>query len=68
MKGKEKTTKEILHEDLASRERMPLYNPEALTAIRRKFEKWMDATVRENDRKNWMKTPRTVRRYLTMKK
>jgi methylmalonyl-CoA mutase N-terminal domain/subunit len=60
MKGKEKTTKEILHEDLASRERMPLYNPEALTAIRRKFEKWMDATVRENDRKNWMKTPRTV--------
>ena len=60
MKGKEKTTKEILNEKLPGRKRVPLYNPEVLTIIQRQFKKWMDSTVRENDRKNWMKTPRTV--------
>ena len=60
MEGKERTTKEILHEESAGRGRMPLYNPEALKAIRRKFEEWMTSSVRENDQKNWMKTPRTV--------
>ena len=60
MNGKEKTTREILNEKFSGRKRVPLYNQEALTAIRRKFEEWMTSSVRENDQKNWMKTPRTV--------
>ena len=60
MKGKEKTTKEILHEKISHRKRIPLYKPEALTAIRRQFEEWMNSTVHKKDRENWMKIPRTV--------
>ena len=55
-----KTTKDILHEKLSSRKRMPLYNPEALQTLRQRFEHWMNSTVREKDREHWMKTPRTV--------
>ena len=55
-----KTTKEVLNEKLPERKRVPLYNPEVLTMIQRQFERWIDSTVRENDRQNWMKTPRTV--------
>ena len=50
MNKKEKTTKEILHEKSSGRKRVPLYNPEALTRIRRQFEQWMHSTVREKDR------------------
>jgi len=60
MNKKDKTTKEILHEKSSGRKRVPLYNPEALTRIRRQFEQWMHSTVREKDRENWMKTPHTV--------
>ena len=60
MNTREKTTKEVLHEKLSHRKRVPLYNPEALTAIRRQFEQWMNSTVHKKDRENWMKTPRTV--------
>ncbi|TET90057.1 MAG: methylmalonyl-CoA mutase [Desulfobacteraceae bacterium] len=60
MNKKEKTTKEILHEKSSGRKRVPLYNSEALTRIQRQFEQWMHSTVREKDRENWMKTPRTV--------
>jgi methylmalonyl-CoA mutase N-terminal domain/subunit len=60
MKGKERTTKEILHEKLSHRKRVPLYNPKALTAIRRQFEEWMNSTVHKKDRESWMKIPRTV--------
>jgi len=55
-----KTTKDILHEKLSGRKRMPLYNPEALQTLRQRFEHWMNSTVREKDREHWMKTPRTV--------
>jgi methylmalonyl-CoA mutase N-terminal domain/subunit len=57
---KKKTTKDILHEKLSGRKRLPLYNPEALETLRVNFEKWMNSVVREQDRENWMKTPRTV--------
>ncbi len=57
---KKKTTKDILHEKLSGRKRMPLYNPEALQTLRQRFEHWMNSTVREKDREHWMKTPRTV--------
>jgi len=60
MKEKGKTTKEILAEKIATGERIPLYNPVALENIRRQFDGWMLSTVREKDRENWLKTPRTV--------
>jgi len=60
MKEKEKTTKEILAEEIATGERIPLYSPAALENIRRLSDGWMLSTVREKDRENWLKTPRTV--------
>lgn len=60
MKEKERTTKEILHGKISCRKRVPLYSPEALTTLRHQFEQWMNSTVHETDRENWMKTPRTV--------
>lgn len=60
MKEKEKTTREILTEKLAARDRTPLYNPIALESMRRQFDSWIRSTVREKDRQNWLKTPRTV--------
>jgi methylmalonyl-CoA mutase N-terminal domain/subunit len=60
MHEKEKTTKEILGERLPRSERVPLYNPEALTILRDQFEHWMNTLVRERDREKWMKTPHTV--------
>lgn len=60
MKEKEKTTKEILAEKLATRKRTPLYNPIALEIMHRKFDSWIRSTVCEKDRQNWLKTPSTV--------
>ncbi len=60
MNEREKTTKQILQEELSGKKRVPLYNPEALTALRQQFEQWRNSTVRKKDRENWMKTPRTV--------
>ncbi|MEW6335453.1 MAG: methylmalonyl-CoA mutase family protein [Thermodesulfobacteriota bacterium] len=60
MKQRERTTKEILAEKTAAQERTPLYNPAALDLIRRRFDAWMQSTVREADRRQWLKTPRTV--------
>jgi methylmalonyl-CoA mutase N-terminal domain/subunit len=60
MKKKEKTTREILREKLSRRKRTPLYNPDALKTMRQQFEQWINTIVRETDRENWMKTPRTV--------
>jgi len=56
----EKTTREILAEKMAAEERTPLYNPAALEGLRRRFDAWMGSTVREQDRREWLKTPRTV--------
>jgi len=56
----EKTTKEILAEKMAAKERTPLYNPAALEIMRKQFDDWMLSTVREKDRREWLKTPRTV--------
>jgi len=55
-----KTTKQVLHEKLSGQPRTPLYSPQALDAIRRRVDQWMHAVVRETDRDNWRKTPRTV--------
>lgn len=60
MKKKEKTTREILGDKLSRRKRTPLYNPDALKTMRQQFEQWINTIVRETDRENWMKTPRTV--------
>ena len=56
----EKTTREILAEKMAAEERTPLYNPAAIETMRRRFDAWMRSTVREHDRREWLKTPRTV--------
>ncbi|MBU2227497.1 MAG: methylmalonyl-CoA mutase [Proteobacteria bacterium] len=45
---------------MAAEERTPLYNPAALEGLRRRFDDWMRSTVREKDRREWLKTPRTV--------
>ena len=60
MKENEKTTKEILAEKTAAGERTPLYNPAALEIMRKRFDDWRESTVREKDRREWLKTPRTV--------
>ncbi|MFQ6121653.1 MAG: methylmalonyl-CoA mutase [Dehalococcoidales bacterium] len=56
----EKTTKEILQERLAPKERTPLYNPEVLKKIERELERWKNTEVSEQDRKNWKVTPHTI--------
>ena len=58
--AEKKTTKEILQVKLADRKRTLLYNPNVLKKLRRKFDRWMDATVTEEDRKNWHVTPHTI--------
>jgi methylmalonyl-CoA mutase N-terminal domain/subunit len=60
VKEEEKTTREILEEKLSERERVPLYNPLALRELRRAFDEWLTSTVRDQDRRNWEKAPRTV--------
>ena len=60
MAEKSKTTKEILAERFPERPRTPLYHPDALAKLRREFERWMQSTVREEDRENWHVTPQTV--------
>lgn len=39
---------------------MPLYNPEALSIIKKRFDDWMKSTVRDADRVAWKKTPCTT--------
>ncbi len=59
MKG-DKTTKQILKESLPSKEHTPLYNAEAIKKIQADFERWKNTVVRDQDRKNWTSTPRTI--------
>ncbi len=56
----EKTTKEILKEKAVPKERIPLYNPEALKKIEKEFNRWKNSVVREQDRENWEVTPHTI--------
>jgi len=56
----EKTTKEILEENLVKKEHTPLYNPEALKKIQGEFGRWKNTVVREKDRDNWEVTPHTI--------
>jgi methylmalonyl-CoA mutase N-terminal domain/subunit len=60
MVEKIKTTKEIIHEKLTGRTRMPLYNNEALVKLHQKFTDWMNHIVHEEDRRNWQVTPHTI--------
>jgi len=60
MPPKKRTTKEILKSKAKESNRTPLYNPGALEKLRQSFEQWRNITVREEDRKNWFATPRTV--------
>jgi len=56
----EKTTKEILKQKMAPRERIPLYNRQALKKIREEFDRWKNTVVSEQDRRNWEVTPQTI--------
>ncbi len=56
----EKTTKEILKEEMAPRGRIPLYNPEAMKKMEKEFDRWRNTVVREQDRENWEVTPHTI--------
>lgn len=56
----ERTVKEILADKSAAGGRTPLYSPAALESIRGRLDSWMHSTVPEKDRRNWLKTPRTV--------
>ncbi|HEX75337.1 MAG TPA: methylmalonyl-CoA mutase [Dehalococcoidia bacterium] len=60
MAERTKTTKEILEEKLAGRERIPLYSPKALDKLRQEFDQWKNTVVREEDQKNWQVTPHTI--------
>jgi len=60
MSEKMRTTKEILRTQLAEKKPTLLYNPDALEKLRQSFEHWRNTTVREEDRKNWSATPRTI--------
>ena len=60
MKKKMKSTKEMLNQKMSERARTPLYNPEALTELKKQSEDWMTNVVRETDRENWSTTRRTV--------
>ncbi|MGQ9647213.1 MAG: acyl-CoA mutase large subunit family protein [Thermodesulfobacteriota bacterium] len=57
---KKKPTKETLEAKSVRRKRNPLYHPAALEMLRQEFELWRNASVREEDRKNWLVTPHTV--------
>jgi len=57
---KKKTTREILKAKSVRRKRAPVYHPEVLKKLRREFESWKNVAVREEDRKHWFVTPRTV--------
>jgi len=56
----EKTTKEILKQKMAPRERIPLYNRQALEKMREEFDRWKNTVVSEQDRRNWEVTPQTI--------
>lgn len=56
----EKTTKEILSEKMTQKEHICLYNPEALKRISLDFQKWQEAVLDEQARRNWRVTPRTI--------
>lgn len=58
--GKEKTTKDILQEKLATKKHRPLYNSAALKAIEKELDRWKNTVVREKDRENWTVTPHTI--------
>jgi len=60
MPPKKGTTKEILESNSSETNRTPLYNSEALEKLRHSFEQWRNTIVREEDRKNWYATPRTI--------
>ena len=56
----DRTTKEILKEKLAPKERTLLYNPEALKKMQEEFNRWKNTVVPEKDRENWEVTPYTI--------
>lgn len=56
----DRTTKEILEQNMEGTERVPLYNPSAIEDIERRLDQWMNAVVKASDRESWEKIPRTV--------
>jgi methylmalonyl-CoA mutase, N-terminal domain len=55
-----RTTKEILEEKLRERNRIPLYNQEALQKITHDFEKWKNKSLNDQDNHSWRMTPHTI--------
>jgi methylmalonyl-CoA mutase N-terminal domain/subunit len=60
MVEKHKMTKDILQERSATERRMPLYNPQVIDGLRKKFERWQSSKFSENEKKNWKVIPRTI--------
>jgi len=58
--SEEKTTKQILEEELKERKRTPLYNSQVLNSMAQEFEAWKNSKVRDEDRENWQVTPHTI--------
>jgi len=59
-KHRDRTTREILKENLPESPRVPLYNPEALSIMKKRFDDWMKSSVKDADRAAWQKTPCTI--------
>jgi methylmalonyl-CoA mutase N-terminal domain/subunit len=60
MAEKRKTTKKILQEKLAGRNRVPLYDPKTLEKLRQDFNQWKNTMVHDEDQKKWYVTPHTI--------
>ena len=58
--GKQATTKQILEKKLKEYSHTPLYNPEAIREVNEAFNNWRNASVHENDRRDWYVTSQTV--------
>jgi methylmalonyl-CoA mutase N-terminal domain/subunit len=58
--AEKRTTKEILEARVQRKKRNPLYHPKALKKLSLDFEQWQKDILREEDRKNWYVTPRTI--------
>ena len=60
MVEKKRTTKEILRAALDDKKRTPLYHRNILKKLRQELDRWKSTVVREEDRKDWHTTPRTI--------
>jgi methylmalonyl-CoA mutase, N-terminal domain len=53
-------TKDLVLNSKSKNTRIPLYNPEAIKAVEKEFNKWKKDKVSQKDKENWTVTPHTV--------